>query len=84
LDADETCRNRNPPHNIDELCRSYLHNLVEKPAKSNQTLILNVLVLRNLERIAERAGFLTKSKRTTESYFQVLNGNLLIFLVTEK
>ena len=51
---------------IDELYRSYLRNLVEKPAKNNQTLISNVLVSRHLERIADHACYISE-----ETYYMV-------------
>jgi phosphate transport system protein len=51
---------------IDELYRSYLRNLVEKPAKNNQTLISNVLVSRHLERIADHACYIAE-----ETYYMV-------------
>lgn len=51
---------------VDELYRSYLCNLVEKPAKNNQTLISNVLVSRHLERIADHACYIAE-----ETYYMV-------------
>ena len=51
---------------IDELYRNYLRDLVEKPAKNNQTLISNVLVSRHLERIADHACYISE-----ETYYMV-------------
>jgi phosphate transport system protein len=51
---------------IDELYRSYLRNMVEKPSKNNQTLISNVLVSRHLERIADHACYIAE-----ETYYMV-------------
>ena len=53
-------------NDVDELYRSYLCNLVEKPAKNNQTLISNVLVSRHLERIADHACYIAE-----ETYYMV-------------
>jgi phosphate transport system protein len=51
---------------IDELYRTYLRNMVEKPPKNNQILISNVLVSRHLERITDHACYIAE-----ETYYMV-------------